>query len=162
MTQQKHRAVERERAARGLSGFQASFWHAAKRASDVVGSAWAFMLALLLILVWVLTGPFFGFSDTWQLVVNTATTVITFLMVFLIQNTQNREAKATQLKLDELIRAVSKARNEFIGAESDPEEQLERKLRDVEAERNKPAAEQRQVRDAHDGRPHNGEPAEPR
>jgi low affinity Fe/Cu permease len=160
MTQTKHRTVERERAARGLSGFQIWFWHAAKRASDAVGSAWAFVLAFLLIFVWVLTGPIFGFSDTWQLVVNTATTVITFLMVFLIQNTQNREAKATQLKLDELIRAVSKARNEFIGAESDPEEQLKRELRDVEAERDKPTVERRHVRGPHDGRPHNGEPAE--
>ncbi len=159
MAQEKRRNAERERAARGLSGFHTWFWHAGKRASEAVGSAWAFVLALVLIFVWVLTGPIFGFSDTWQLVINTATTVITFLMVFLIQNTQNREAKATQLKLDELIRAVAKARNEFIGAEADPEEQLERELKDVEAERNKTSAEPRQGRSARDGRPDNGEPA---
>ncbi len=84
-------------------------------------------------------------------------------MVFLIQNTQNRDAKATQLKLDELIRAISKARNRYIGAESDPEDRLKRELREVEAERDKPSAEPRRPHEPrtppHDGRPHNGEPA---
>src|SRR4029453_13233783 len=81
----------------------------ARRSSIALGSAWAFAGALLVILVWVLTGPAFHFSDTWQLVINTATTVITFLMVFLIQNTQNRDAKAMHLKLDEMIRALKGA-----------------------------------------------------
>ncbi len=139
--------------------FRSWFGRAATRVSDHVGSAWAFALALAVILVWVLTGPIFGFSDTWQLVINTGTTIVTFLMVFLIQNTQNRDAKATQLKLDELIRAISKARNRYIGAESDPEERLQRELKEVEAERDKPSAEARHSRGPHDGRPHNGEPA---
>src|SRR5438128_12136645 len=78
----------------------------ANRSSVMLGSAWAFTGAVLVILVWILTGPTFHFSDTWQLIINTATTVITFLMVFLIQNTQNRDAKAMHLKLDELIRAI--------------------------------------------------------
>jgi len=75
----------------------------------LLGSAWAFCGAVLVILIWVVTGPTFHFSDTWQLIINTATTVVTFLMVFLIQNTQNRDAKAMHLKLDELIRAVEGA-----------------------------------------------------
>ncbi len=90
----------------------------ARRSSIALGSAWAFVGALLVILVWVLTGPTFHFSDTWQLVINTATTVITFLMVFLIQNTQNRDAKAVHLKLDEVIRALKGARNQLVGLEN--------------------------------------------
>src|SRR4029450_2781040 len=85
----------------------------AQRSSTLLGSAWAFCGAVLVILVWLVTGPTFHFSDTWQLIINTATTVITFLMVFLIQNTQNRDAKAMHLKLDELIRAVKGARNQL-------------------------------------------------
>jgi low affinity Fe/Cu permease len=120
------------------SPFRARFGRVATRVSKAAGSAWTFALALAVIVVWAITGPVFGFSDTWQLVINTGTTIVTFLMVFLIQNTQNRDAKATQLKLDELIRAISKARNQFIGAESDPEERLERELREVEAARDAP------------------------
>ena len=78
----------------------------ARRSSVVLGSAWAFAGAVLVIAVWLITGPTFHFSDTWQLIINTATTIITFLMVFLIQNTQNRDAKAVHLKLDEMIRAL--------------------------------------------------------
>ena len=78
----------------------------ARRSSMMLGSAWAFAGAVLVIVVWLLTGPTFHFSDTWQLIINTATTVITFLMVFLIQNMQNRDAKTMQLKLDELIKAT--------------------------------------------------------
>jgi len=83
----------------------------------MLGSAWAFAGAVLVILVWLLTGPTFHFSDTWQLIINTGTTIVTFLMVFLIQNTQNRDAKATQLKLDEIIRAIKGARNTLVDLE---------------------------------------------
>src|SRR5213596_117700 len=96
----------------------------ARRSSTVLGSAWAFAGALLVILVWVLTGPTFHFSDTWQLIINTATTVITFLMVFLIQNTQNRDAKAVHLKLDEMIRALKGARNQLVDLENLSDEDL--------------------------------------
>jgi len=82
----------------------------ARHSSIALGSAWAFAGAVLVILVWILTGPTFHFSDTWQLVINTATTIVTFLMVFLIQNTQNRDAKAVHLKLNEPIRALKDAR----------------------------------------------------
>jgi low affinity Fe/Cu permease len=81
---------------------------------------------VLVILVWVLTGPMFHFSDTWQLVINTATTIVTFLMVFLIQNTQNRDAKAVHLKLDELIRALKGARNELVDLENLSDEELKK------------------------------------
>ena len=89
----------------------------ARRSSIILGSAWSFAGAVLVILVWLLTGPTFHFSDTWQLIINTATTVITFLMVFLIQNTQNRDAKAMHLKLDEIIRALKDARDELVDLE---------------------------------------------
>ena len=92
--------------------------------SDAVGTPWAFIICLLMILFWAISGPYFHFSDTWQLVINTSTTIITFLMVFLIQNTQNREARATQLKLDELIRAVKGARNKLIELETMSDEDL--------------------------------------
>jgi len=98
----------------------------ARRSSILLGSAWAFAGALLVILVWILTGPTFHFSDTWQLIINTATTVITFLMVFLIQNTQNRDAKAVHLKLDELIRALKTARNALVDLEDLSDEDLKK------------------------------------
>jgi low affinity Fe/Cu permease len=98
----------------------------ARRSSMMLGSAWAFVGAVLVILVWLLTGPMFYFSDTWQLIINTATTVITFLMVFLIQNTQNRDAKAVHLKLDELIRAVQGARNQLVDLENLSDEELKK------------------------------------
>jgi low affinity Fe/Cu permease len=101
----------------------------ARRSSVMLGSAWAFAGAVLVILVWILTGPTFHFSDTWQLIINTATTVVTFLMVFLIQNTQNRDAKAVHLKLDELIRAVKGARNQLVDLEDLSDEEL-KKLED--------------------------------
>jgi low affinity Fe/Cu permease len=123
-----------------------------------MGSPWAFTLAVAVILGWVVTGPIFGFSDTWQLVINTGTTIVTFLMVFLIQNTQNRDAKATQLKLDELIRAIGDARNQFIGAELEPEELMEREKREVEAEKNRPSRGA-EVPGTNSGTPHDGEPA---
>jgi len=89
------------------------------------GQPAAFLLAVSIVLVWAVTGPLFGFSDTWQLVINTGTTIVTFLMVFLIQNSQNRDAAAMQAKLDELIRAVEKARGQFIGIEHLTDVQIE-------------------------------------
>jgi low affinity Fe/Cu permease len=93
--------------------------------SNVVGSAYSFILAGLVVIVWAISGPLFGFSDTWQLVINTGTTIITFLMVFLIQNTQNRDTKIMQLKLDELIRAIRGARNNMIDLENLNDKEIE-------------------------------------
>jgi low affinity Fe/Cu permease len=100
------------------------------RISFAAGQPLAFVLAVLTILVWAVTGPLFAFSDTWQLVINTGTTIVTFLMVFLIQNSTNRDAAAMQAKLDELLRAVTKARGEFIGIEHMSEKRLE-EIRDA-------------------------------
>jgi len=94
-----------------------SFRTIANHISAWTGTATVFLGAVLIILIWGTTGPLFDFSDTWQLVINTGTTIITFLMVFLIQNTQNRDGKAIQLKLDELIRATKGARNQYVGLE---------------------------------------------
>ena len=114
----------------GRSRLPDIFHQFAHRTSVVVGSPWAFVLAMAIIVVWAVTGPIFGFSDTWQLVINTSTTIVTFLMVFLIQNTQNRDAHAMQLKLDELIRALKSARNSLI----DLEEMSEDELKELEEE----------------------------
>jgi len=103
-----------------------AFRYFAQRSSILLGSAWAFCGAVLVILVWLVTGPTFHFSDTWQLIINTATTVVTFLMVFLIQNTQNRDAKAAHLKLDELIRAVKGARNQLVDLEELSDDDLKK------------------------------------
>ena len=97
----------------------------ASRVAAAAGRPMAFALALGVVVAWGLTGPLFGYSDTWQLVINTGTTVVTFLMVFLIQNAQNRDAAAIQAKLDELIRALDGARNDFIGIEHFTEVELE-------------------------------------
>ena len=103
---------------------RAVFRRFASRVADRVGSPAAFLVGLGLIVVWAITGPFFGYSDTWQLVVNTATTIVTFLMVFLIQNTQNRDARAIHLKLDELLRAVKGARTAMVALETSTDEEL--------------------------------------
>jgi low affinity Fe/Cu permease len=97
----------------------------ASAAAAAVGSKWAFLLSILIVVVWGATGPIFKFSDTWQLVINTGTTIVTFLMVFLIQNTQNRDAKAIHLKLDELIRGVGGARTHLVNLEEFSDEELE-------------------------------------
>ena len=98
----------------------------ARHSASALGSAWAFAGAGIVILVWIISGPAFHFSDTWQLVINTATTIVTFLMVFLIQNTQNRDAKAVHLKLDELIRALKGARNHLVDLEDLSDEELQK------------------------------------
>ena len=108
----------------------------AKRASNAAGSSFAFALACATVLVWALTGPLFGFSDTWQLVINTGTTIVTFLMVFLVQNSQNRDARALHLKLDELLRGMTAARNRLIDLENctdDEMAQIERQFHAVRA-----------------------------
>ena len=86
----------------------------ARAASELLGSAWVFVLAITIIAVWAATGHFYDYSDTWQLLINTGTTIVTFLMVFIIQNTQNRDSKAVHLKLDELIRSIDNARNQLV------------------------------------------------
>jgi low affinity Fe/Cu permease len=93
--------------------------------AERLGSPWAFILGLGIILVWGITGPLFDFSDSWQLVINTGTSLVTFLMVFLIQSTQNRDTRAMQLKLDELLRAVSEARTRLVALEDSPDEEIE-------------------------------------
>lgn len=102
-----------------------SFRRFSQRTSEAVGSPLAFITALVILLGWAFSGPLFHFSDTWQLVINTATTIVTFLMVFLIQNTQNRDAKALHLKLDELIRSSYGARNTMVSLEELSDEDLE-------------------------------------
>jgi low affinity Fe/Cu permease len=103
------------------------FHRIAQKTSNAVGSAWAFIVAIVIIIAWGVSGPLFGFSDTWQLVINTGTTIVTFLMVFLIQNTQNRDAKVIHLKLDELIRATRSARNHLVDLEDLSDDEI-RKL----------------------------------
>jgi low affinity Fe/Cu permease len=109
------------------------FNHMADRVTRAMGSPFALAASAAVIVLWAVTGPIFGFSDTWQLAINTGTTIVTFLMVFVIQNSQNRDAKAVHAKLDELIRAVDTARDEFVDAEEEPEELLDRRLRELRA-----------------------------
>jgi low affinity Fe/Cu permease len=115
------------------------FHRFAVRFSHVSGTPGAFIAAILVLVAWAVSGPVFRFSDTWQLVINTSTTIVTFLMVFLIQNTQNRDARAIHLKLDELIRAVRGARNQLIDLEELTDEELEIIARDLHAARGKRA-----------------------
>ena len=110
------------------------FFHKiSNRVSAAAGAPVTFLLAILVVIVWALTGPIFGFSDTWQLIINTGTTILTFLMVFLIQNTQNRDGKAVQLKLDELIRGSKGARDVFVGLESLSDDELKALESDFQA-----------------------------
>ena len=114
--------------------FDRIFTWFAGRVAGFAGQPISFVLAVSIIIVWGLTGPIFHYSDTWQLVVNTATTIVTFLMVFLIQNSQNRDAAAMQAKLDELIRAVEQARDQFIGIEHKTDREIEAIRAELEAE----------------------------
>lgn len=114
--------------------FDRVFTIIAGRIAGFAGQPLSFVLATALIILWAMTGPVFHYSDTWQLVVNTTTTIITFLMVFLIQNSQNRDAAAMQAKLDELIRALADARSEFIGIEHKTDREIEQIRADLEKE----------------------------
>jgi low affinity Fe/Cu permease len=109
---------------------QGLFYKIARKTSEAVGSPYASITAVTVIIIWAITGPIFQFSDTWQLVINTGTTIVTFLMVFLIQNSQNRDAKAVQIKLDELIRSIDAARNEVIDIENSSEKDLKKLQQD--------------------------------
>jgi low affinity Fe/Cu permease len=123
---QKERLKEEEAKHRPVGVIRDAFRIFARKSSLILGSAWAFTIAILIIIAWGITGPAFHFSDTWQLIINTGTTIVTFLMVFLIQNTQNRDSKAMQLKLDELIRALTEARNELVDLEDLSDEDLKK------------------------------------
>jgi low affinity Fe/Cu permease len=112
----------------------------ANKIADGVGSSGAFAAGILVVVVWAITGPVFRYSDTWQLVINTGTSVVTFLMVFLIQNTQNRDTQAMQLKLNELIRAVSTARNTLLDLENCTEDEIEAMQKEFAAMRERLAA----------------------
>jgi low affinity Fe/Cu permease len=121
----------------------------ARKSSMVLGSAWAFVVAVLIIAVWALTGPTFHFSDTWQLIINTGTTIVTFLMVFLIQNTQNRDSKALHLKLDEIIRALKGARNQLVDLEKLSDEDLDKLEKQFEHLRKKAEHDGSHARGSH-------------
>src|SRR5580765_5010910 len=112
--------------ANNCGGVRGRFRACAAWIANAAGSPWAFAVAVSVIAVWAITGPIFHFSDTWQLVINTATTIVTFLMVFLIQNTQNRDTKAVHLKLDELLRGVKGARNSLVDLDELSDEELDR------------------------------------
>lgn len=133
------------------AGIQGGFRAFSQWVAGVAGSPVAFSTSGLIIFLWLVSGPFFHFSDTWQLIINTATTIVTFLMVFLIQNTQNRDTKAVQLKLDELIRSVEGARNRLVSLEMMTDEELETLENEF-----------RRVREAADKRPRKTIPAEER
>ncbi len=111
--------------AKSKSGVNSFFDKFSTKATKITGSPWAFLIAFLAIVIWALTGPLFGFSDTWQLIINTSTTIITFLMVFIIQQTQNKDTTAIHLKLNELIASNKYASNRLVDAEDLTEEELQ-------------------------------------
>ena len=123
----------------------------ANAVSNIAGTSWVFILAVTIIIVWAISGPMFGFSDTWQLVINTGTTIITFLMVFLIQNTQNRDAKAIHLKLDELIRGVKGARTGLVNLETLSDEELEQLQKEFERLHQRVHKQRHEARNQHEG-----------
>lgn len=130
------------------------FEKAANVIAKAMGRPLTFLICCLLVIIWAATGPLFHFSDTWQLVINTGTTIVTFLMVFLIQNSQNREGEALQAKLDEMIRALDKAQNSFIGLEQRTEQEIGA-MRDesrAQAEVEAPEADMQPTRGSHPSR----------
>lgn len=104
----------------------------AKWIAEILGQSYIFVLAVVIVVIWLLAGPFFNFSENWQLIINTATTIITFLMVFILQNTQNRDTLALHLKLDEIIRAMSHTHNELLKIEELPDEELQKLIKRYE------------------------------
>ena len=153
MKTQKKKLQEQEESRDFFCVMSDAFRIFARRSSAVLGSAWAFGVAILVIVIWGLTGPAFHYSNTWQLIINTGTTIVTFLMVFLIQNTQNRDSKAAHLKLDEIIRALKGARNELIDLEkladkdlASLEKQFERVRKKAERNGNNPGGMRRAER----------------
>jgi low affinity Fe/Cu permease len=159
--QEHHIAIGEKLPQRGVSHWFSKF---AASTANAAGSHWAFIITAVFILVWFVTGPIFGFSDTWQLIANTVTTLTTALMVFLIQNTQNRDARAIHLKLDELLRAVPGARKEFMEAEEEDLDEIEREKAIVDKADPAPPEERAHghtIRDAHHGNGlTNGKPRE--
>ena len=132
--QRTDRTLEAPRGRTRRSLAERLFTRLATSAAHVAGQPLAFAVVAMLILFWILSGPIFNWSDSWQLIVNTGTTIVTFLMVFLIQNSQNRDAAALQAKLDEVIRSISDARNEFIGIEHLTDSEIETIRADLEDE----------------------------
>ncbi len=112
------------------------FRRAAQFASRSVGTSWAFLIAFGVVAGWAIAGPFVGYSSNWQLAINTGTTIVTFLMVFLIQNTQNRDSTALHLKLDEIVNALSETRSELVDVEDAPEDEVNRLRKEFAAVRN--------------------------
>jgi len=125
------------------TGFNMFFHRFAHLAAEAVGSPWAFIFGILVVVLWAASGRFFHYSDTWQLVINTGTTIVTFLMVFLIQHSQNRDSKIIQMKLDELIRAVGRARTDLMQMEKLPDNELTVLEAQMEKQRAKAVRERR-------------------
>ncbi len=148
-----HVATGKKLPQRGLTH---SFSRFASRISELTGAPWAFLAAASVIVIWLLTGPVFGFSTEWHLFVNSVTTIVTFLMVFLIQNTQNRDARAIHLKLDELLRATPKARKEFMEVEEEDLDEIEREKAIVDKDDPAPPEEHAHSHNVRDGHPGNG------
>jgi low affinity Fe/Cu permease len=136
-----------------------AFRAAAHATASAIGSPYAFAIAVLVVIIWAATGPAFHYSDTWQLIINTSTTVVTFLVVFMIQNTQNRDSRAIHLKLDELIHAVDTARNSFVDIEDVSEEELAQLAREFRRIRNEPDAHQAAARSVAERTSNEGSPS---
>jgi low affinity Fe/Cu permease len=137
MAKKKQTSRAKETKEEKPSGLNEAFHKFSQESARILGSVWAFAIAAMVIVVWAISGPIFNFSEAWQLVINTGTTIVTFLMVFLIQNTQNRDARAIHLKLDELLRGLDSARTGLVDLEDLPEEELDRLAKEFEALRKK-------------------------